>query len=76
MLHALRATRLPLVQVVFGPGCDGESSVEAMRPAVKSIDEANALLAELERLRAENAAISATQHGAEGLDEHGENAEI
>lgn len=44
VLHALRASKLPCVQLVLGPGCDGESSVEAMRAAVRAADERGQLL--------------------------------
>ena len=52
VLRALRSTRLPggFVHIVLGPGCDGETSVDAMRAAVRSADERGALLGVLPRL--------------------------
>lgn len=44
VLHALAASGIPFSQIVFGPGCDGESSIEAMQKAVKSADDAGKLL--------------------------------
>ena len=44
VLHALRASRVPCVHLVLGPGCDGESSVEAMSEAVRRLDSNGALL--------------------------------
>mmetsp|Transcript_48273 Transcript_48273/g.151723 ORF Transcript_48273/g.151723 Transcript_48273/m.151723 type:complete len:328 (+) Transcript_48273:65-1048(+) len=44
VLHALRASGLPFVHLVLGPGCDGESSEEAMRAAIRTADERGELL--------------------------------
>ena len=44
VLHALRASGLPCIHLVVGPGCDGESSVAAMREAVRGLDASGALL--------------------------------
>eukprot|EP00928_Gymnodinium_smaydae_P045828 TRINITY_DN30502_c0_g1_i1.p1 TRINITY_DN30502_c0_g1~~TRINITY_DN30502_c0_g1_i1.p1 ORF type:complete len:311 (+),score=43.46 TRINITY_DN30502_c0_g1_i1:143-1075(+) len=34
VLHALSASGIAFTQIVFGPGCDGESSINAMQKAV------------------------------------------
>ncbi|KAL1524748.1 hypothetical protein AB1Y20_019631 [Prymnesium parvum] len=44
VLHALRASNVPCVHLVVAPGCDGESTIEGMRAAVRELDEAGALL--------------------------------
>eukprot|EP01006_Ploeotia_vitrea_P022341 TRINITY_DN54747_c0_g1_i1.p1 TRINITY_DN54747_c0_g1~~TRINITY_DN54747_c0_g1_i1.p1 ORF type:complete len:329 (+),score=31.04 TRINITY_DN54747_c0_g1_i1:60-989(+) len=38
VLSALRSSQLPFFHVVFGPGCDGESTQEAMEQAVTKLD--------------------------------------
>jgi hypothetical protein len=44
VLHALGASGVPFSQIVFGPGCDGESSIEAMQQAVAKADSEGSLL--------------------------------
>ena len=44
VLHSLAASGIPFTQLVLGPGCDGESTVEAMRNAVRAADLAGSLL--------------------------------
>ena len=44
VLRALAATGRPVVQLIFGPGCDGESELPAMREAVKEAAESGNLL--------------------------------
>lgn len=44
MLHALTASGRRVVQLVCGPGCDGESPVAAMQAAVRAADEGGRLL--------------------------------
>ena len=44
VLHALRASGVPCVHLVFAPGCDGESSAAAMADAVRALDDAGKLL--------------------------------
>ena len=50
VLQALRASGLPCVHVVLGPGCDGESAIDAMRRAVREADERGALLGVLPQM--------------------------
>ena len=38
VLHALGASGIPFTQIIFGPGCDGESSIPAMQKAVAQAD--------------------------------------
>lgn len=47
VLHALTASGIPFLQIVLGPGCDGESSVEAMQDAIRTADEAGSVLGAL-----------------------------
>lgn len=47
VLHALRASDVPMLHMVLGPGCDGESSIEAMRAAVQEADRRRELQAVL-----------------------------
>ena len=44
VLHALVASGIPFTQIVFGPGCDGESSIDAMQRAVAKVDGEGKLL--------------------------------
>jgi hypothetical protein len=44
VMHALAASGVPFVHLVFGPGCDGESSVERMQAAMRDADDRGALL--------------------------------
>ena len=38
VLTALRASRVPFIHLILGPGCDGESGVEQMREAMREAD--------------------------------------
>ena len=38
VLHALRASGVPFFHLVFGPGCDGESEIDAMCSAMREAD--------------------------------------
>ena len=44
VLHALAASGRKVTQLVFGPGCDGESSIEAMQAAVQAAESSGKLL--------------------------------
>lgn len=44
VLHALAASGVPFVQIILGPGCDGESSIEAMQKAVQQADASGTVL--------------------------------
>lgn len=44
VLAALRSSGIPFVHIILGPGCDGESSIEAMRTAVHDMHSRGLLL--------------------------------